>query len=260
MPSIDTLPQPEQITNKPIATAAKALRDAQKAADEARKTRVQLEIELPNAKDADAAADEKLRAEGKAPLKGRPATATAEKAIEDAQHEELVCGKAIIRAEGDLQAADDEHGSTYAAERAKRVTDAAAAFQTALSKLVTTFGEYGAATRVAIQLGDDELGVQTAKLTRAQLQGIELPKGAATSWDVYAEDLLGALGELGKPQPEVEQRDPRAVAAGPNVSGPLKTVDNSAGNPDIQEFYRRLEEANSHTATELEEAQTPVEA
>jgi hypothetical protein len=205
MPTIETLPAPEAITSKPIATAAQALRVAMKTQDEARKTRVQLEIELPNAKDADASADEKLRAEGKPPLKGRPATAAAEKAIADAQHEELVTTKATDRARGDLQAAAEEHGSAYATERAKRVENAAQAFQTTLAQLVKDYGEYGAATRVALQLDDETIGVGTVQLdVKREMEGIEIPSGAQPVGTVHVAELLAKLAALGTPHADIK--------------------------------------------------------
>ena len=64
----------EAISHEAIRDAVAALDAARATADEAKKTHVQLEQELPNAQQQDAAADERLRAEGKPKLKGRPAT------------------------------------------------------------------------------------------------------------------------------------------------------------------------------------------
>ncbi len=96
--AIENLPPYEQISSEPIREAAATLSAARGAADEAKKTHVQLEQELPNAQQEDAAADERLRAEGKPKLKGRPATQAAEKGIADAAHEQRVCELAVERA------------------------------------------------------------------------------------------------------------------------------------------------------------------
>ncbi len=116
--AIEKLPC-EAISCEPIRRAAAAFSAAKSAANDARKTHVQLTQELPNAHQEDARADELARAEGKPKLKGRPATQAAEKAIEDAEHEQRVSVLAAQRAKRELAAALDEHGHAWAAEVAE---------------------------------------------------------------------------------------------------------------------------------------------
>jgi hypothetical protein len=205
MSTTETLPAPESITNKPIATAAKALLEAKATAHKAMRTAEQQRQWLPNSKQEDATADAKLRAEGKPPLQGRPATEKHERAIADAEHEELVAAQLVISAEGDLQAAQREHAAAYATEREKRLTSAAAAFQAALSKLVSTYGEYRASTRLAQQLGDEVLGVGAIQINvqREVVEKLTLAEGASPIATIFVEELLAKFGELGTPQQEI---------------------------------------------------------
>ncbi len=201
------LPPYVEIDNGPIREAVTAW-DASKAAlDEAKKSLVQLEQELPNAHQADARADERLRAEGKSKLKGRPATLAAEKAIADAAHEQRVAELAENRAFNDLQDALDMHLPTWQASVVSDVQSLAAEWQQAVSELASLHERRSRALAICSMVVGATPGAGTVGFSAQQLLNVELASGQARGTAfVHTGDVLAGLAALGTPSTDTAQQ------------------------------------------------------
>ncbi len=197
--NVNNLPPHGEISDEQIARAAAAFGAAKVAANEAHRTHVQLEQELPQAHDQDAAADAQARDAGKPPLKGRPATKRAEEAIVRAEHEELVSVKLLEKARDHLRAALDEHGEAWKAEVLGVVEGLDKQWSDAISALIQLHGQRKHARQIARQIGCEALGVAAIQLDRTQLAGIELAVGSVRTADIDVGDILAAMADLGKP-------------------------------------------------------------
>lgn len=212
--AIEKLPY-EAISCEPIRRAAAALSAAKAAAHEARKTHVQLTQELPNAHLEDARADELARAEGKPKLKGRPATQAAEKAIDDAEHEQRVSVLAAQRAKRELATAIDEHGNTWAAEVADATGALRADWQTSIGELIGLYGRLSAALSVAHVVGADVPGMAAVRFRARQIDELEIASGQHDPHGLISTgDVLAGLADLGTPEPEHEPEPVQRTRAG----------------------------------------------
>jgi hypothetical protein len=210
--AIENLPPYEQISNQSVRGAVAELDQAKVAAEEAKKSRVQLELELPAAQDADAAEDERLRSGsgGKEKLKGRPATQRHEKAISDAEHEERVARLAYERAEQNVVAALDEHGDEWGNEVAAAVDALTEQWTIGVNELIALHGQLGAAlTEARIVLGDERTGAAITFDAR-QVQGREWASGQSSQVRpaVSVVDVLTALADVAMP-PEPAENAPQ---------------------------------------------------
>jgi hypothetical protein len=197
----------EAISNEPIRDAAAAYSAARAAADEAKKTHVQLEQELPNAHQEDAAADERLRAEGKPKLKGRPATQAAERGVADAAHEHRVAELALTRARGALEAALAEHGQAWADELTTSVEAMCVEWGNSVEGLIALHAQLAGALSVARRV------MQTAELPRIAalgferraVEGVEFasPQPRRPAF-IQTTTVLDALARAIKVEPDVE--------------------------------------------------------
>jgi hypothetical protein len=199
-----TLPAPESISHTKIREAAEVFAKASKDLNDRKRDVVQLEHELPNAELADAQADEAARAAGKPKLTKRTHTEKHQKAIADARHELRVAQLAIERRRTELNDALRQYGSAWLADTEKLVAALDTAWDNAIAELSKLHGEHQRAVSLARTIGSDHLGVSRSTLDRRQLDGLEIPSGAATTYGIHAEDLIAALAELGKAKSEPE--------------------------------------------------------
>lgn len=205
--AIENLPSYEQISSEPIRSAVAALSAAKGAADEAKKTHIQLEQELPNAHQQDAAADERLRAEGKPKLKGRPATQAAEKGIAEAAHEQLVCELAVGRARDELVASLAEHGEAWAAEVAESVEALSREWVNTVEGMIGLHGKLTAAVSVARGVGIGKVPqVGSLPFSRRQIDNAEFasPQPDQPAY-IGTPDVLAALARVVQPEPDAEK-------------------------------------------------------
>jgi hypothetical protein len=205
----------EAISCEPIRQAAAAFSAAKVAAEEARKTHVQLGQELPNAQQEDAREDERLRAEGKPKLKGRPATLAAEKGIADAEHELRVCRLAAERVQGELEAAIDEHGQTWADEVARDAEALCAEWQTAANGLVAVYSRLAAAAAVSRVVGGHVPAIGALRFPARAIHELEIAGGQHDPHGVIQTgEALARLAELlvePEPAPEPERQPTRST-------------------------------------------------
>lgn len=242
--AIENLPACEQITNELVRDAAAAFSAARAAADEAKKTCVQLEQELPNAQQEDARADELLRSEGKAPLKGRPATQAAEKGIAAAAHEQRVAELALDRARNELVAALDQHGDVWRGEVAEQVVAMTGQWQAVTGELIDLHGRLTASLRIArnVGVGDLPAGIGALPFERRQIDNCEFVSGQPkVPAFISTGDVLAALaGAVALPEapPEPVEHGPL-----PRRSSPL--ADHAGVRREIDERNAFAERARS---------------
>ena len=238
----------EAISHEAIRDAVAALDAARATADEAKKTHVQLEQELPNAQQQDAAADERLRAEGKPKLKGRPATQAAEKGIADAEHERRVCELAVDRARSELAAALDEHGAAWTAEVDADVQTMTVEWQNTVEGLSALHSRFVESLRIARVVG---IGVGprigTVPFERRAIENVEFAAGQPKmpAYIAMGEVLAALIGVVEPEPPEPE----------PVEHPPLKGVNPLHGRRDVErEIAERREFAERASSPEGIEA------
>lgn len=243
--AIENLPAYEQIANEPVRDAAAAFSAARAAADEAKKTCVQLEQELPNAQQEDARADELLRSEGKAPLKGRPATQAAEKGIAAAAHEQRVAELALDRARNELVAALDQQGDAWCGEVAESVKAMTGQWDAVVGELIDLHGRLTASLRIArnVGVGDLPAGIGALPFQRRQIDNAEFVSGQPkVPAFISTGDVLAALaGAVAVSEPE--PAEPVEHGPLPRRSSPL--ADHAGVRREIDERNAFAERARS---------------
>jgi hypothetical protein len=237
----------EAISNQAVSSAVAALSAARVAADEAKKTHVQLEQELPNAHQEDAAADERLRAEGKPRLKGRPATQAAEKGIADAAHEQLVCELAVGRARDELVAALDEHGAAWAGEVAETIEALQGQWQAVTGELSALHARLASSVRIGRAVGMGSLpSVGTLPFMRRQIDNCEFATGQpAVPAFIGTGDVLAALAAAVEVEP---QEQPEPVKHGQWMGGGSPNAEHGA----VQDEMRERREFAERVAPDVE--------
>jgi hypothetical protein len=204
------LPDPASISQPDIRDAAVALTAAKVASNDARRTAIQLEQELPAAQDEDARADERLRAEGKPRLKGRPATQRHEKAIAEAQHEQRVTELAAERARTALLKALREHTDGWRQEVAKELEQLDKLWTAGVSTLLELAAKRSHAVSSARAIGLEHPGVSACAFDKPSINGLEFQaqQYGVKGW-IDTGEILAALASLGQPELEPEPAEPR---------------------------------------------------
>jgi hypothetical protein len=242
---IASLPAPQQISNKPIATAAQKLAEAKAAADEAAKSARQAELELPAAADQDARDEARARRGGSPSKRTRSHVAAAEKALDDLRHEARVTALVVEDQRGDLEAALQEHGAAYVAEVEKLTASLDVSWTNWTRAGAKLHAERSRAVGIARKLGSDHPPVGSIPLKPREL--MHENAGHLGHTPAYAAvpivlDLLAQLGEHLPEQPPESQRVPA-----PNV-GRLVWEDTSAGSEQVQAFMQRAREQAAEAA------------
>jgi hypothetical protein len=242
---IDSLPAPQQISHKAIATAAQKLAEARAAADAAAKATVQAENQLDLAGDRDAEDEAQARRAGTASKTRRSShRLAAEKALQDSVAEAKVTQILAREARGDLEALLQEVGESYRAEVDKLCVSLGASHRDAVASLIQLYGEYAKAVSIARKLGSERQGVQMIPLKARQIGHQNANFLAGTPAFVDVGEILGVMLELGHQGPV----KPRAQnTPGPDV-GRLVWEDTSASSPKVQAFFERAEARKRETA------------
>jgi hypothetical protein len=225
--AIEKLPPYEQIGNPAIREATANLDAAKAAVLSARRTHTQLEQELPQAQEEDAAEDARLRSEG-SKLKGRPATTRHEKAIEDAAHEHRVCKRLAQQAHDDLATVLSEHRQAWADEIEQELQAARVEWQADVHELIDSHGRLRAANAAA-SVGSviGHSGVAVLRFTQAQIHDLEFAPGQEGVHGVISrDDVLNGLAELGQPEPDGERE--------PVKHSPPKGLSPNRGQRDVE--------------------------
>ena len=236
--AIENLPPYQQISNELIREAAASLSVARSALDEAKKSHVQLEQELPQAQEDDAAADALLRSEGKPKLKGRPAAQRHEKAIEEAAHEHRVAVRIEAEAFDALQAALGEHGVEWGQEVTESLGGLRGQWAAVMSDAISLHPKLVETLKIArLVLGGDQPSVGTLGFTPGQIKGLEFQshQGRQTG-HIDTATVLAGLAGLGTPPPPPQE---------PVKHPPLKPLYRTEGTAEQTERQAFLEHAES---------------
>lgn len=250
-PRLPQLPPYVEIDNGPIREAAAAWDAAKAALDESKKTLVQLEQELPNAHLEDARADERLRAEGKAKLKGRPATQAAEKAIADAAHEHLVAQLGEETAFNGLQDALDKNQAEWAESVESDTQRLDAEWAEAINAIVSLHRRRVRALviRAMVVGGDERTAVAALGLKPSQIRNLDFGEGTTdrmTGW-VDTGDVFAKLADLGMPEPP----KPEPVQHPPLRPRPMFRSDSKEA-AEQRQYRERLESPEGRAQVEEE--------
>jgi len=220
-PRLPQLPNYVEIDHATIREAAAAWDAAQASLDSARKDLTELEQTGDAAEWADAEAAEQARAEGK-PEPKRSHVAAHDKKLDVARHEFKVAQLAEDRTFNALQAALDEHQAEWSqtVEQGVQTLDEEwAAAVNALAELHATRSRSLAIRRMVV---GDQRGAASLALKPSQIRGIDFASGTGRQTGyVAAEDLLGALGALGMPEPESAPPAQEHIAP-KGISNPLR--------------------------------------
>jgi hypothetical protein len=244
----DNLPDASSISQPAIRKSRVVLDTARHAFNAAGKTLIQLERELPNAQDADAAADEAARAQGKPPLKGRPQTKRAEDAIANAAHEQRVAELARTRAADDLEAVLAKNLAAWQEEVTAEMELRDSEWDVLINGLIVAANKRSAVRQVGQKiLETDVLAAAAVPFRLRQLDGIEVQNGSSRTAYVAVEDILVGLQELGFKIAEPERA--REYGA-PNIAPLEAPKDYRSTSPEVEDFlaYRREQAANGGVA------------
>ncbi len=250
------LPDVSRITSLPIKTAAEALEQARKTADEAKKSRVQAEQELPLAREQDAASDVKLIREGKKPATKHSATEAQQKLISELEHGELIAQGLIAAAQEDLNAAIDEHGEAYVAEAAETIAALDAQWRETVEQIIALRARHAAAVKLGRQLGIDHQPVAMVQMDARHISGVQVAYGSEPLGAVAPEALIELLGGIGRQ----EWQKPTSFTSGPNVgklrfmTAPEEIEEREASLARFQERLRQQSDGPTPEEREQREA------
>ena len=189
---VDTLPKNrEHIACEPIRHGAEALDAAHAAAEQARRSVVELEQTRDQALWADAAEVEQARADGKPEPKQRRHIAKHDKLTEDAQ-------LAVERADKALREAVAEHGPRWAAEAAQAAQDARGQWESAIAELRAAYGRLSTALSIVRRTSGAAPNADVVAFEPRQVRGLEIMGGQGKARGVISTaDVLAALASIG---------------------------------------------------------------
>ena len=196
---VDTLPKNrEHIACEPIRHGAEALDAAHAAAEQARRSVVELEQTRDQALWADAAEVEQARADGKPEPKQRRHIAKHDKLTEDAKHEQKVAQLAVERADKALREAVAEHGPRWAAEAAQAAQDARGQWESAIAELRAAYGRLSTALSIVRRTSGAAPNADVVAFEPRQVRGLEIMGGQGKARGVISTaDVLAALASIG---------------------------------------------------------------
>jgi hypothetical protein len=243
-PQRPQLPDPAAIDHAVISEAAAGWNAARAALETARKDVNELELTKEAAEWKDAEAAEAARAEGK-PEPKRTHVAAHDKKLDEARHEQRIATLAEQRTFDALQAAVDAHQGEWAESVERDVEALDGEWADVVDQLLNLHARRTRALAVRrLVVGGGRRTDTALGFLIGQIHEIGFASGQgrnARGW-IAAGDVLGALADLGMPEPVIE---PTPVQHRP-PNGPLRSP--NRGMAPVEEEIAERREFAEHAA------------